>query len=81
MSGRRDAAYRRGMSTSAAPTPSSLSRPRHGRMIAGVCAGVARRFGWSPTAVRVVAVASLLLPGPQVLAYLVLWFLMPQDPA
>ena len=25
-----------------------LVRPRNGRMIAGVCAGIARRFGWSP---------------------------------
>lgn len=48
-------------------------------MIAGVCAGIARRFGWSTTVVRVVTVASLLLPGPQVLAYLVLWLLMPDD--
>ncbi|OLT55109.1 PspC domain-containing protein [Cellulosimicrobium sp. CUA-896] len=65
------------MSTSAASP--SLSRPRHGRMIAGVCAGIARRFGWSTTVVRVVTVASLLLPGPQVLAYVVLWLLMPND--
>jgi phage shock protein PspC (stress-responsive transcriptional regulator) len=48
-------------------------------MIAGVCAGIARRFGWSTTVVRVVTVVSLLLPGPQVLAYLVLWLLMPND--
>ncbi|WP_454042473.1 PspC domain-containing protein [Cellulosimicrobium sp. Marseille-Q8652] len=70
------------MSNSAAsPAGSSatLSRPRHGRMIAGVCAGIARRFGWSTTVVRVVTVVSLLLPGPQVLAYLVLWLLMPND--
>ncbi|WP_069386637.1 PspC domain-containing protein [Cellulosimicrobium cellulans] len=67
------------MSTSAASSSAPLSRPRRGRMIAGVCAGVARRFGWSTTVVRVVTVASLLLPGPQVLAYLVLWLLMPND--
>ncbi|WP_265522291.1 PspC domain-containing protein [Oerskovia flava] len=59
-----------------APT---LSRPRRGRVIAGVCAGLARRFGWSPTVVRVVAVASILLPGPQVIAYIVLWIIMPSD--
>ncbi|MBD5784898.1 PspC domain-containing protein [Cellulosimicrobium terreum] len=69
------------MSTSTASTSSMLSRPRQGRMIAGVCAGIARRFGWDPTVVRVVAVASLLLPGPQVLAYLALWLLMPDDRA
>ncbi|MFC8922116.1 PspC domain-containing protein [Cellulosimicrobium sp. NPDC057127] len=67
------------MSPSAAASSASLSRPRHGRMIAGVCAGIARRFGWSTTVVRVVTVASLLLPGPQILAYLILWLLMPND--
>jgi phage shock protein PspC (stress-responsive transcriptional regulator) len=56
-----------------------LVRPRQGRLIAGVCAGVARRFGWSTGTVRLVFVLSCLLPGPQVLVYLILWVLMPQD--
>lgn len=50
-------------------------------MIAGVCAGIARRFGWDPTVVRVVAVASILLPGPQILAYAILWVVIPTDRA
>jgi phage shock protein PspC (stress-responsive transcriptional regulator) len=54
-----------------------LFRPRHGRMIAGVCAGIADRYGWSRTTVRIVAVLSCLLPGPQFLAYLALWALVP----
>jgi phage shock protein PspC (stress-responsive transcriptional regulator) len=49
-------------------------------MIAGVCAGLARRFGLSSTLVRWVAVASVLLPGPQVLIYVILWILIPNDP-
>ncbi|MDR7383363.1 PspC domain-containing protein [Promicromonospora iranensis] len=57
----------------------TLSRPRQGRMIAGVCAGVARRFGWDPTLVRVVTVASIFIPGPQFLAYIAFWILMPND--
>lgn len=57
----------------------TLSRPRQGRIIAGVCAGLARRFGWSPTTVRIIAVASILLPGPQFIAYIVLWILMPAE--
>lgn len=60
-------------------TTNRLTRPRHGRMIAGVCAGIARRYGWTPTQVRIVAVLSCLLPGPQFLAYLVLWVAMPSD--
>ncbi len=58
----------------------TLSRPRHGKVIAGVCAGLARRFGMSATLVRVLAVLSCILPGPQFVAYLVLWVVMPQDP-
>ena len=70
------------MSTSDASTAAyrpTLSRPRHGRMIAGVCAGIARRFGWDPTVVRIVAAGSRLPPGPQGPADLVLWALMPND--
>ena len=56
-----------------------LVRPRRGRLVGGVCAGLARRFGVSPIAVRVVFVLSMLLPGPQILAYLVLWIVMPDE--
>jgi phage shock protein PspC (stress-responsive transcriptional regulator) len=56
-----------------------LVRPRRGRVIAGVCAGLARRFGVSPTAVRVLFVLSLLLPGPQILLYLALWVILPRE--
>jgi phage shock protein PspC (stress-responsive transcriptional regulator) len=56
----------------------ALVRPRQ-RMIAGVCAGLARRFDMSPTTVRLLFVISLLLPGPQFLVYLVLWVIMPSE--
>jgi phage shock protein PspC (stress-responsive transcriptional regulator) len=49
-------------------------------MIAGVCSGIARRFGINPTIVRVIFVGSLLLPGPQILIYLAGWILMPEEP-
>ena len=58
---------------------SSLYRPRQGRMIAGVCAGLGRRFGMSAGLVRVLAVLSCLLPGPQFIAYLILWVMMPSE--
>ena len=57
-----------------------LARPRRGKVIAGVCAGIARRFDRSPTAVRAVFLISCVLPGPQVLLYGLLWLLMPRDP-
>ena len=56
-----------------------LVRPRHGKMIAGVAAGLARRFGLSPSLVRILFVVSLILPGPQILVYLALWIIMPKE--
>ena len=56
-----------------------LVRPREGRWIAGVCAGIADRFGLSRGLVRVLFVLSLILPGPQILAYVILWVLIPSE--
>ncbi len=58
----------------------SLTRPREGKVIAGVRAGLAQRFGWNTTLVRLLFVLSCLLPGPQIVLYLVLWVLMPRRP-
>ncbi|WP_433857925.1 PspC domain-containing protein [Streptomyces kronopolitis] len=57
----------------------ALVRPRNNRMIAGVCAGLAQRFGTTPTTMRVIFVLSCLLPGPQFLVYLALWILLPTE--
>ena len=48
----------------------TLARPRNERVIAGVCSGIARRFGLNANLVRLIFVLSLLLPGPQILIYL-----------
>jgi phage shock protein C len=63
--------------TSPSSPSTTLIRPRDGRLIAGVCAGIADRYGWDRTVVRLAAVASCLLPGPQVVLYLAAWVLMP----
>ncbi len=57
----------------------SLSRPRNGRVIAGVCAAIGNRFGISPFLVRVIFLVSLLLPGPQFLIYIAGWILIPDE--
>jgi phage shock protein PspC (stress-responsive transcriptional regulator) len=49
-------------------------------MIGGVCAGIADRFGLSPFLVRLIFVVSCVLPGPQILIYLALWILIPNEP-
>lgn len=55
-------------------------RPRRGRLLAGVAAGIGRRYGISPWAIRAIFVVSILLPGPQFLIYAALWILMPREP-
>ncbi len=56
----------------------TLTRPRNGKIIAGVCAGLADRYGWDVSTVRLLFVLSCLLPGPQFVIYLVLWLVMPK---
>jgi phage shock protein PspC (stress-responsive transcriptional regulator) len=56
-----------------------LVRPRRGRVIAGVCRGLADKIGMSAWLVRLIAVVSVVLPGPQLVAYVALWILMPSD--
>lgn len=54
-------------------------RPRRGRVIAGVCAGLADTWGVGRWLVRLGAVLSVVLPGTQVLAYVILWIVMPEE--
>ncbi len=56
-----------------------LVRPARGKVIAGVCAGLGHRFGLSANVVRLLFVLSCVLPGTQVLVYLVLWVVMPKE--
>lgn len=59
-----------------------LVRPREGRLIAGVCAGLGRRFGIGPWAARFLFVLLLMvIPGSQVIVYPILWVLMPNEDA
>ena len=61
--------------------PRTLSRSRDDRILAGVMGGIARRFGWNPTLVRVVflllSIASAAFPG--IVVYLILWLLIPEE--
>jgi phage shock protein C len=56
-------------------------RSRTDRMIAGVCGGLAKALGWPPTSVRIlyviVSVLSAAFPG--ILAYIILWAVMPEE--
>jgi len=54
-----------------------LSRPGHGRLLAGVCAGFARRYDVNVLVVRVLAIAGIVVLTP--LAYVAAWILMPKE--
>lgn len=57
-----------------------LIRPREGRLIAGVCAGLGQRFGIAPWTARLLFVLLLMIvPGSQILIYPILWVVMPSQ--
>jgi phage shock protein PspC (stress-responsive transcriptional regulator) len=58
---------------------STLVRPRTGRIFGGVCAGLANRFGMQPWTVRLLFLLSCLLPGPQFIAYIAMWIIIPAE--
>ena len=61
-------------------TMMGLYRPRNNRMLGGVAAGMADRFGLPVWLVRLFWVI-LLLPGglPGVVPYLILWLIIPSE--
>jgi phage shock protein C len=63
------------------PTDNPLHRSRRNRVLGGVCGGLAKWLGWSPTVVRivyvVVSVCSAAFPG--MLVYVILWLVMPLE--
>ena len=61
------------------PARLPLRRDTRHKVVAGVCAGLARRYGISRTGLRLAFVLSCVLPGPQFIAYLLLWIVFPPD--
>ena len=57
-----------------------LFRPRAGRMVGGVCAGLANYTGIDVTLMRVIwAVVAIITGGAGLLAYLVSWIIIPDE--
>ena len=54
-----------------------LSRPREGRVLAGVSAAFARRYDINPLVARLGTIATVLVLSP--IVYVAAWILMPQD--
>jgi phage shock protein PspC (stress-responsive transcriptional regulator) len=61
------------------PATGPLRRDTRHKVLGGVCSGIARRYGISTRGLRLAFIVSCILPGPQILAYLLLWVLIPAD--
>lgn len=59
-------------------SPKRLTRSSTDSWIGGVCGGLAEYLGWNANLVRILFVASCLLPGPQFLLYIALWIIIPK---
>ena len=57
-----------------------LYRIENGKMLAGVCGGIAEYFNIDPTLVRLGWVAFCILGGSGILAYIIAAIVMPRDP-
>src|ERR1700761_5100314 len=72
------------MNMAAAPAytvQTRLIRPRGGRMLAGVCQGLANDYMWDVTWGRVITVLlSVFGGGAGIVAYVVFWVVMPEEP-
>jgi phage shock protein PspC (stress-responsive transcriptional regulator) len=55
------------------------TRPRHGRMLAGVAAGIGRRYGVDPVLIRVALVVAAIFGGSGVAFYLLGWLFLRQE--
>ena len=58
-----------------------LYRSRTDRKIAGVCGGLAAYLGIDPVIPRLIWVVFALAAGTGLLAYLIFWLVVPQEPA
>lgn len=57
-----------------------LRRPRTGRMLAGVCAGIANHFALDPTVIRVVyTLATVFTAFSGVIIYFLLMLIIPEE--
>jgi phage shock protein C len=62
---------------------SGLKRAKKDRWLMGVCGGIAHRYGWNSTVVRLVTiVVAIIIPGvsviPTLLVYFLLGYLLPE---
>ncbi|MCI1747456.1 MAG: PspC domain-containing protein [Acidipropionibacterium sp.] len=56
-----------------------ITRPKEGRLLGGVCAGIARSLDLDVTLVRIVAIALVIFAGAGPLIYLAAWAIIPNE--
>jgi phage shock protein C len=54
-----------------------LVRSEQNKVVAGVCGGLGEYFDIDPTIVRLVFIVFALAGGPGILAYIIMWLIMP----
>lgn len=57
-----------------------LALSRRDKKIAGVCGGFAEYLEWDPTLVRIIWLMLTLVAGWGLIAYIIAWIVMPQEP-
>ncbi len=60
-------------------TSKKLFRSSTNKVIAGVCGGIGEYFDIDPTIVRIVWALFIVIGGMGVLAYLIMWLIMPKQ--
>ena len=57
-----------------------IYRSRKDSIIGGVCGGIAEYFDIDPTLIRLLAILVVFLGGVGVIAYIIAWVIIPQNP-
>ena len=57
-----------------------IYRSKKDSIIGGVCGGIAEYFGIDPTLVRLLAILIVFIGGAGVIAYIIAWIIIPQNP-
>jgi len=60
-------------------SPKRLTRSQNDKMLAGVCGGIANHMNIDPTIVRLIFVLAVFLGFAGVLAYLIMWIVVPKE--
>ena len=62
------------------PPIKRLYRSRHDKVLGGVCAGIADYFHVDPVLVRLLWVIFALIMGTGIIAYIIAWIIIPEEP-